>query len=48
VLRAIQPEAEAAQREGTVYPPLTLELGIAYHQAIVDVCECFERRAQLD
>jgi PadR family transcriptional regulator AphA len=44
VLRAIQPEAEAAERQGTVYPPLTLELGIAYHQAIVDVCERFERR----
>jgi PadR family transcriptional regulator, regulatory protein AphA len=43
-LRAIQPEAEAAQREGTVYPPLTLELGIAYHQAIVDVCQRFEGR----
>jgi DNA-binding PadR family transcriptional regulator len=45
VLRAIQPEAEAAERQGTVYPPLTLELGIAVHQAMVDVCERFARRA---
>ena len=44
MLRAIQPEAEAAERQGQVYPPLTLELGIAFHQAMVDVCERFERR----
>ena len=43
-LRAIRPEAEAAERQGNVYPPLTLELGIAFHEAIVDVCERFERR----
>jgi PadR family transcriptional regulator, regulatory protein AphA len=42
VLRAIQPDAEAAERQGKVYPPLTLELGIAFHQAMVDVCERFE------
>ena len=44
VLRSIQPEAEAVERQGKVYPPLTLELGIAFHQAIVDVCERFEVR----
>ena len=44
MLRAIQPEAEAAERQGHVYPPLTLELGIAFHQAMIDVCERFERR----
>ncbi len=43
-LRAIRPEAEAAARDGTVYPPLTLELGIAFHQAMVEVCERFEGR----
>jgi DNA-binding PadR family transcriptional regulator len=43
VLRAIQPDAEAAERQGKLYPPLTLELGIAFHQAMVDVCERFER-----
>jgi PadR family transcriptional regulator, regulatory protein AphA len=44
VLRAIQPEAEDVERQGKVYPPLTLELGIAFHQAMVEVCERFERR----
>jgi PadR family transcriptional regulator AphA len=44
VLCAIQPEADAAKRQGTAYPPLTLELGIAFHRAMVDVCERFERR----
>jgi PadR family transcriptional regulator, regulatory protein AphA len=43
-LRAIRPAAETAERQGTVYPPLTLELGIAYHQAMVDVCERFGHR----
>lgn len=43
-LRAIRPEAEAAGRQGNLYPPLTLELGIAYHGAMVEVCERFERR----
>ncbi len=44
VLRAIRPEAEAAERTGNVCPSLTLELGIAFHHAMVDVCERFERR----
>ena len=43
-LRAIEPEARAAERRDKAYPPLTLELGIAFHQAMVDVCERFERR----
>jgi len=43
-LRAIRPEAEAAERQGDVYPALTLELGIAFHQAMVDACERFESR----
>ena len=43
-LRAIRPEAEAAERQGKVYPSLTLELGIAFHQAMVDVCERFKGR----
>ena len=45
LLRAIQPEADAAERQGNRYPPLTLDLGIAFHQAIIDVCERFERRS---
>ena len=44
-LRAIEPAAKAAEAEGNVYPGLTLQLGIAYHQAIIDVCAEFERRS---
>ena len=44
-LRAIEPAAKAAETEGNVYPGLTLQLGIAYHQAIIDVCAEFERRS---
>ena len=42
-LRAIEPAAKAAQAQGNLYPGLTLQLGIAYHQAIIDVCGDFER-----
>ena len=42
-LRAIEPAARAAQADGNLYPGLTLQLGIAYHQAITDVCADFER-----
>ena len=42
-LRAIEPDAKAAEDHGNLYPGLTLRLGIAYHQAIVDVCTDFER-----
>src|SRR6516162_8084704 len=42
-LRAIEPAAKAAEAEGNLYPGLTLQLGIAYHQAIIDVCADFER-----
>jgi PadR family transcriptional regulator, regulatory protein AphA len=44
-LHAIEPAAKAAEAEGNRYPGLTLQLGIAYHQAIIDVCAEFERRA---
>jgi DNA-binding PadR family transcriptional regulator len=40
-LQAIRPESEAAAERGNVHPLLTLELGIAFHQAMVDVCERF-------
>jgi Virulence activator alpha C-term len=43
-LRAIEPAAKAAEIDGNLYPGLTLQLGIAYHQAIIDVCADFERR----
>jgi hypothetical protein len=44
MLRAIEPVAKAAENEGNVYPLLTLDLGLAYHNAIIDVCAEFERR----
>jgi DNA-binding PadR family transcriptional regulator len=37
-LRAIEPLAKDTEAEGNFYPHLTLRLGIAYHQAIIDVC----------
>jgi DNA-binding PadR family transcriptional regulator len=40
-LQAIEPDALEAEAEGNVHPLLTLRMGIAYHQAIVDVCEQF-------
>jgi DNA-binding PadR family transcriptional regulator len=43
-LHAIEPIAETADAEGTRYPGLTLQMGIAFHQAMVDVCKQFERR----
>jgi hypothetical protein len=43
-LRDIEPAARAAEADGNLYPGLTLRLGIAYHQAIDDVCADFERR----
>jgi hypothetical protein len=41
-LETIRPVAEAAVREGDAYPLLTLELGIAVHQAMVEVCQRFQ------
>lgn len=41
-LGAIRPTAEAAARDGNVHPLLTLELGIAVHQAMADVCARFD------
>jgi PadR family transcriptional regulator AphA len=43
-LRAIEPDARAAAGEGNPHPLLTLRLGIAFHQAMVDVCEEFAGR----
>ncbi len=44
-LRAIEPAAKAAEERGYLHPLLTLELGIAFHQAMIDVCADFERRS---
>jgi DNA-binding PadR family transcriptional regulator len=43
-LRAIEPTARAAEDQGNVYPMLTLRMGIAHHQAMIDVCRDFEPR----
>jgi DNA-binding PadR family transcriptional regulator len=44
LLRALEPVARAVEEQGYRYPLLTLELGIAVHQAMADVCAAFERR----
>jgi DNA-binding PadR family transcriptional regulator len=44
LLRSIRPTAEGAEEEGNVFPGLTLEMGIAFHEAMVDACDAFERR----
>jgi PadR family transcriptional regulator AphA len=38
-LRAIEPIAQDARDQGNLYPLLTLRMGIAFHQAIVDTCQ---------
>lgn len=45
-LRAIEPIATAAEEDGNVYPLLTLRMGLAYHQAVVDVCQDFAQKLQ--
>jgi DNA-binding PadR family transcriptional regulator len=42
-LQAIRPDAHEAASAGNVHPLLTLELGIAFHEAMLDVCRRFER-----
>jgi hypothetical protein len=44
-LRAIETSALAAAEEGNRYPLLTLQMGIAFHQAMIDSCADFERNA---
>ena len=43
-LSAIEPAAEVAEEEGNAHPLLTLRMGIAFHQAIIAVCEDFEHK----
>jgi len=43
-LRAVEPVASAAERDGNLYPMLTLQMGIGYHQAMIDVCREFAGR----
>jgi PadR family transcriptional regulator AphA len=40
-LRGIEPVARVTADEGDLYPLLTLRMGIAFHQAMVDVCDEF-------
>ncbi len=43
-LRTIEPAARLAEQEGRAYPLLTLQMGIAFHQAMSDVCTEFDER----
>ncbi len=43
-LRALELTASRAEEEGNAYPLLTLQMGIGFHQAIIDVCRDFERK----
>jgi DNA-binding PadR family transcriptional regulator len=43
-LRAIEPAAEHAAGDGAAHPLLTLQMGIAFHRAIVEVCNDFMPR----
>jgi PadR family transcriptional regulator, regulatory protein AphA len=42
-LRAIAPAAQLLEDDGNAHPLLTLRIGIAYHQAMIDQCEEFGR-----
>jgi hypothetical protein len=42
-LHAIEPEAEGAEEDGASHPLLTLRMGIAFHPAMIEVSEGFER-----
>ncbi|HEY3844355.1 MAG TPA: PadR family transcriptional regulator [Acidimicrobiales bacterium] len=44
-LRSIEPAARLSEREGNALPGLTLRMGIAFHQALIDVCHEFERQS---
>jgi DNA-binding PadR family transcriptional regulator len=41
-LRDIEPEARSVAEQGDAFPLLTLRMGVAFHQAMVDVCNEFE------
>jgi DNA-binding PadR family transcriptional regulator len=41
-LREIEPVARLTAEVGDSHPLLTLRMGIAYHQALVDACDAFE------
>jgi PadR family transcriptional regulator AphA len=41
-LSEIESTAQAAENQGNAHPLLTLQMGIAFHRAMVDVCREFE------
>jgi DNA-binding PadR family transcriptional regulator len=43
MLRAIESATDVAGTEENVYPLLTLQMGIRFHQAMIDVCSEFEQ-----
>jgi PadR family transcriptional regulator, regulatory protein AphA len=47
-LTTIRPAAAEADARGNPYPLLTLEMGIAFHQAMADVCARFADRRALE
>jgi DNA-binding PadR family transcriptional regulator len=44
-LRSIEPAAKLSADAGNALPGLTLRMGIAFHQAMIDVCQEFEQEA---
>jgi PadR family transcriptional regulator, regulatory protein AphA len=40
-LREIEPAAQLIEDQGNTHPLLTLRMGIAFHQAMIDVCQEF-------
>ncbi len=42
ILRAIAPAAQLAEQEHNAFPLLTLQMGIAFHQALIDTCAAFQ------
>ncbi|HEX3459622.1 MAG TPA: PadR family transcriptional regulator [Acidimicrobiales bacterium] len=45
-LRSIVPTAQSVAEQGNTLPGLTLRMGIAFHQAMIDVCREFESEHQ--
>ena len=41
-LQQVEPTARAVALDGNVYPLLTLRMGIAFHQVMIDTCEEFQ------
>jgi DNA-binding PadR family transcriptional regulator len=45
-LRHIEPAAQLVDEQGNPSPLLTLRMGVAFHQAMIDVCQEFEPKFQ--